>query len=108
MNDVKTFRTSHFWCHECKAWLPCNSTDDGSYHCVACTATILCDDCGQPWSDDHACELPDTIASPDLCPECREVLRVNVRPHGNGYISVWRSCRVCEWREEETTEHEDA
>ncbi len=48
---------SVYWCHECKAWQPSIHEPLGGieYECGTCGETILCDECGQPWSDDHEC-----------------------------------------------------
>jgi len=45
-----------FFCHECAGQMrPCD-TDGEEYQCLVCGETILCDECGQPWTDDHACD----------------------------------------------------
>lgn len=54
---------AYYWCHECKAWGPAERenlsdcpTERQMYECEACGCVILCDECGQPWSDNHECE----------------------------------------------------
>lgn len=54
-----------FFCHECSGQMrPCQSDGD-EYTCLACGETILCDECGQPWTDGHAC-LGDEQEAPRL------------------------------------------
>lgn len=44
-----------YWCHQCKKWQPTKPEGiaGGEFYCVACGETIECDECGQPWTDDH-------------------------------------------------------
>lgn len=46
-----------FYCHECKGREPARTDDNdlAGYVCDACGETILCDECGRPWTDDHEC-----------------------------------------------------
>lgn len=46
---------SSYWCHECKAWRQCE-IDSGGYLCGRCGEDILCDECGQRWTNEHASE----------------------------------------------------
>lgn len=48
-------RSIYYWCHECKNWQPSAKREDNTYHCTRCWETILCDECGYPWMDDHEC-----------------------------------------------------
>lgn len=41
-----------YWCHDCNAWEEADGTD-GDYRCRICGETILCDECGTPYSADH-------------------------------------------------------
>ena len=43
---------SHYWCHKCRDWQPCDHDGD-IYVCSVCGEAILCDECGSEWTDDH-------------------------------------------------------
>lgn len=43
----------NFWCHQCCKWQDSESDDHDGFSCLTCGETILCDECGQPWTDDH-------------------------------------------------------
>ena len=55
------------WCHDCRRQGPVRpadgweDADDPQWQCVACGSLILCDECGQPWTDVHAGRPPDPI-----------------------------------------------
>jgi hypothetical protein len=52
MTTTTTSQHPRFHCHECRAWQPATSDVHG-YTCDVCGEAILCDECGQPWTDDH-------------------------------------------------------
>jgi DNA-directed RNA polymerase subunit RPC12/RpoP len=40
----------YLYCHECKRWVATVDDDHDGYECADCGETILCDECGQPWT----------------------------------------------------------
>ncbi len=51
----------HFYCTDCKGLEPCYVDDEGMggavYRCYECDSTVVCDECGGQWTDDHECEM---------------------------------------------------
>jgi len=43
----------YHWCHDCRGWEVSNRDIHGRYTCDVCGSDILCDECGQRWTDDH-------------------------------------------------------
>lgn len=43
------------YCHECKETVPALPENDetGTYTCPDCWSEILCDNCGEPWTEGH-------------------------------------------------------
>lgn len=43
------------WCADCREWVEARPADtlQEEWECYECGSTILCDECGSPWSVDH-------------------------------------------------------
>jgi ribosomal protein L37AE/L43A len=69
--------TNRYYCHECKRYRETERVPStGEYRCLTCGEDILCDECGQPWTDDHrhvecpACGVLDTVDAGDTIVTC--------------------------------------
>jgi len=52
MTNIATPTPHSFWCHECKNWMA-SEADGEEFRCSTCGETILCDECGQPFTFMH-------------------------------------------------------
>lgn len=47
---MATKRDPYLYCHDCKRWVATIDDDHGGFTCNECGETILCDECGQPFT----------------------------------------------------------
>lgn len=55
MTRAHDITTGHvdLYCHDCEGWFSSTRDGDHGWTCDYCGADILCDVCGQTWTESH-------------------------------------------------------